>query len=475
MGEAKQKAPPSQSTSQGIDGLNLVEFPLSVLSTKVPDGVKTLEFQETKLVDGSPLHQKLTITGSDKYGLPTITHHKLLVALLQIFNARGDFKNPRIEFTRYELLKKIGWPDDAHYYRVARDALKIWKGVNLYYENAWWVDGKFKTKGFSLIDDFEIFEKRRGTGRRTKIEQTDEPSYIVLGSVVAEEFRKQRTKGLDYEFYLRLKYPVSKQLYRYLDKWFWYSPVFRHPDVLKFAREKIGLSRNYDAANLKRLLDKGIRELTTAGYLRQDAYAMRYTSAGGLEFKRNAARVRKENSEIQSPLELKLQKRGVTKGRNKPTCAGSLVETYSESLIAEKVAVHDWLLTAGDPRIKKNPAGYLVDSIRFGWPPPSGFKSTSERQAEADARHAAAKRMSERKQRQDLAALKKEQEEDARFEEFIAAGNAAGTIEHFEADALGFGFFKQYYDDCLAKGDLDVAEKWKHRAMRAYWKRRTAT
>ncbi|QEG36250.1 replication initiator protein A [Bythopirellula goksoeyrii] len=469
MGQAKRKSDSGKTTSRGVDGLNLVEFPLSVLSTTVPKNIKTLEFNETKLIDGKPLHQKLTITGSDKYGLPTITHHKLLVALLQVFNERGDYNNPRIEFTRYELLKKVGWPDDAHYYRVTREALKIWKGVTLYYENAWWVDGKFKTKGFSLIDDFELFEKKRGTGRRTKGEQIQDPSYVVLGSVVVEEFRKERTKGLDYEFYQRLKYPVSKQLYRYLDKWFWYSPVFRHPDVLVFAQEKIGLSRNYDTANLKRLLDKGIKELTTMGYLRKDAFPNRYTKTGGLELRRNLAKELPEQVKCENKLELELQKRGVSQGRRKPTCAGSLIDTCPESLIAEKIAVHDWLVEKSDPGIQKNPAGYLVDSIRHDWPNPSGYKSKELLQAEAESKQAAERRVAKRQQKQQAAEKQQQTAEEAQFQEFVTQLQVDGSFDDYAEQSLRYGLFKRYFDQSHEAGDIEAAQDWQLRAVRAHW------
>ncbi|QEG36070.1 replication initiator protein A [Bythopirellula goksoeyrii] len=469
MGKAKHKQSHVEATTSGVDGLNLVEFPLSVLSTTAPKGVKTLEFNETKWVNGEPLHQKLTITGSDKYGLPTITHHKLLVALLQLFNERGNYENPRIEFTRYQLLKKLGWPDDAHYYRLARESLKIWKGVNLFYENAWWVDGKFKTKGFSLIDDFELFEKKSRTGRRTKLEQSEDPSYVVLGSVVVEEFRKERTKGLDYQFYLRLKYPVSKQLYRYLDKWFWYSPRFRHPDVLVFAREKIGLSRNYDAANLKRLLDKGIKELTAQGYLRKDVFSKRYTDTGGIELRRSATKPPQQEVKPATFLEAELQKRGVTTGRFKPTCAGSLVDSFPEPLITEKIAVHDWLLKNSDPKNKQNPAGYLVDSIRYGWPNPAGYKSQEESQAEALARQGAKQKFAQRQRKQELAEQERQRAEEAAFQEFVAKLRAEGNYDDFADRSVRSGLFKHYYDQSLRDGNSAEARKWQLRAMKARW------
>ena len=51
--------------------MNFCEFPLATLSDRVPGGQKTLEFEDTLKYGGKEVSRKLTITASDKYGLPT--------------------------------------------------------------------------------------------------------------------------------------------------------------------------------------------------------------------------------------------------------------------------------------------------------------------------------------------------------------------------------------------------------------------
>ena len=87
------------------DELNFAEFPLASISTSLPKDQKTLEFTD-EIFDKSVnkrVTRKLTITASDKYGLPTAMDDEVILGLVQL-TGRGDFSNRRVFFTRYELL-----------------------------------------------------------------------------------------------------------------------------------------------------------------------------------------------------------------------------------------------------------------------------------------------------------------------------------------------------------------------------------
>src|SRR3954462_8521458 len=80
----------------GRDELNLAEFPITLLSDRVPKGCKTLVFevesrdQRTARV----IPRKVTITGSDAYGLPTAVDDEILVGLIQLTKLKNDFTDP---------------------------------------------------------------------------------------------------------------------------------------------------------------------------------------------------------------------------------------------------------------------------------------------------------------------------------------------------------------------------------------------
>jgi hypothetical protein len=78
--------------------------------------------------------------------------------------------------------------------------------------------------------------------------------------------------------------------------------------------------------------------------------------------------------------------------------ASELVEAHEADLVRAKVEVFDWLLKRGDKRIGKNPAGYLVSSIREDYAAPEEYTPPDEADRLADAERQAAE--DERKRRE---------------------------------------------------------------------------
>ena len=80
-------------TGGGRDELNLAEFPITLLADRVPDGCKTLEFEDTVFDQqaNALVTRRLTITGSDRYGLPTAVDDEILVALIQLTKIGNNF------------------------------------------------------------------------------------------------------------------------------------------------------------------------------------------------------------------------------------------------------------------------------------------------------------------------------------------------------------------------------------------------
>ena len=75
-----------------------------------------------------------------------------------------------------------------------------------------------------------------------------------------------------------------------------------------------------------------------------------------------------------------LTARGVT-----PKIAAELVEAHPPGRIQTKLEVFDWLLKNEDKRIGKNPAGYLVASIRADYQAPGDFPADDDAPAPAAA------------------------------------------------------------------------------------------
>src|SRR3954463_10564123 len=82
----------------GRDELSLAEFPITLLSDRVPKGCKTLvfEIEPRDRQSGHPVSRKVTITGGDAFGLPTALDDEVLVGLVQLTKLTNDFTDPTV-------------------------------------------------------------------------------------------------------------------------------------------------------------------------------------------------------------------------------------------------------------------------------------------------------------------------------------------------------------------------------------------
>src|SRR5215475_3079149 len=152
------------------DELNLAEFPIAALTDRVPDGQTTLVFEDKlERRDSAPIVRRLTIMGTHKHGLPTSLDDEVLVGLIQLTKRRSNFTDAKVQFSRYELIELLGWPQSGQSYRRIEEALHRWVGVVLMYENAWW-DNAAKSwvdENFHVLDNVTLYdrERRRSSGR----------------------------------------------------------------------------------------------------------------------------------------------------------------------------------------------------------------------------------------------------------------------------------------------------------------------
>lgn len=258
----------SLSVKPGIsrDEMNLAEFPLTVLSTRATPGIKTLEFSDSvRGKNGEAVNRQWIITGADKFGLPTSSDDEVLLGLLKLTVDDG-IVNRKVYFTRYELLKALRWTTEGRSYSRLQKALDRLSGVRIKATNAFY-DNDLKnhsTKNFGLIDEYEI-----NNGKDSDVR----PSFFVWSDVLFKSFQVGFIKKLDLDFYLNLKSAVSKRLYRYLDKHFWYKQVVRI-NVFTLAHEKIGVSRTYKyLSSLRQQLDPAFDELIELGFVSKYEYS----------------------------------------------------------------------------------------------------------------------------------------------------------------------------------------------------------
>ena len=381
------------------DELNFAEFPLASVSTSLPKGQKTLEFTD-EIFDKSTnqrVTRKLTITASDKYGLPTAMDDEVILGLIQLTGKR-EFSERKVLFTRYELLRLLNWTDDTRNYNRLEQSLNRWLGVTLYYDKAWWSkeEQSWVDEGFHILDQVTIFDKERQRRNAKKAENAGKSSF-VWNEVVFNSFKSGYLKQIDFEFYKGLESAVSKRMYRFLDKRFYHRQRLEF-ELRTFACEHIGLSKNYHNGELKRVLSPAIAELEAQGFLKKLSPEERFVRRAKGEWTAVFVREGRQTTrsiEKEPELVTALAERGVNL-----SSARTLVAKTEEGKVREKIALFDWLVARKDQRVQRSAAGFLYQSIAQDFSLPDDYVSataapkprTGDRRVMPLQRHTAAKK-----------------------------------------------------------------------------------
>jgi hypothetical protein len=134
--------------------------------------------------------------------------------------------------------------------------------------------------------------------------------------------------------------------------------------------------------------------------------------------------------------------------------AAELVGSHLAGRIQTKLEVFDWLVRNQDKRVGKNPAGYLVASIRADYQAPGDFKPATTAARTAAARRAAeeAERRRKRQERDEAANAKvREAELRARWEHLPNAERDA-ILAKVKAENPGLSRWKKMLEPlCLSE------------------------
>ena len=109
----------------GRDELNLAEFPLAAIADRVPDNQKTLVFEDRIFDSGKSemITRRLTISASDKFGLPTSLDDEVILGLIQL-TKQQRFAERKVNFSRYQLIQILGWRHEGRSYERLEKSLK---------------------------------------------------------------------------------------------------------------------------------------------------------------------------------------------------------------------------------------------------------------------------------------------------------------------------------------------------------------
>lgn len=372
------KQPTKQVISQAIskngrDEMNLVEFPFALLSTRTNPDVKTIEISKQGTNrKGELVEQKWTVTGSDKFGLPTIVGEEVYIVLMALTHQDG-FKSQEISFKASEALRQLGWRLDGQSYWRLRKALRVLSGVNIYAQNLFY-DNKLKDyiteKKFSIIANYDWYGDE------------DKTIKINWDKFLWTSFKNNYIKAIDTDFYFSLSSAIAQRLYRILDKRFYRKSKVEF-DLRELAFDHLTMSKKYDGGQIKRKLTPAIEELITSGYLNSYEYQPpKGRTKKVIFYKGKATRPTLEKTEPQTQagdssttnLVHQLVRYGIPE-----SVAKELTEKHPER-IEMQIKYHEYRLQKHADKVAQNPPGFLRKAIEGDWTAPADYSSPEEQE-----------------------------------------------------------------------------------------------
>ena len=359
----------------GKDILPLVEFPLALLSPWKRQPKKTIEFLDrTTTEDGRVLTRRWVVMGSEELGLPVATDEDVFVALLEVAREQG-FSSRDVFFTQSDLIRRMGWPHKGDSMERLKKALTRLMSTTIICENVIWDKDKqeYLDTAFHIIDRFQLY--RMTAGGRKQVEL----SFATWSDVVWRLIVQGQLKNLDTRFYFSLERPISKRLFRFLDKRFMDGKRVFTIELSRLAFSHLGLTGipSYPS-KIKEKLTPAHEELLDRGYLKRVEYAERRGTWVVKYYPSEWARERATESAApegsgEQGLEAELVGRLVSMGVTK-SVAEQLVLQFGVDVVKRQLEYLPFR------RPRRNLAGMLVTAIKENWPPPPSWERAKKGQ-----------------------------------------------------------------------------------------------
>ena len=290
-GPAQGAAHVRESYADGRDELNLADFPISILQRQPPrdpEGRKLdqVVYEATTYdpVMRRRIPQRVTLTTSSRYGLPTPADESVVLALLYTARRAHGFAEPRVHFSAHQLFRIMKWDTNSRSYTRLGQVLLRLKSLTILYENAWWdPSGRRYEEEFAtgIVAEYRLVKTK--VRRKPDVQP---PSYVHWTPQFFKSLASGNLKRLDLDRLFALNSPTAQRMYRFLDKRFYNASVLEM-DLRDFACGHVGVTSNPNVAELKRRLAPAIAELEAIGFIEPAPPAERY-----IKFRKGIWRVR---------------------------------------------------------------------------------------------------------------------------------------------------------------------------------------
>lgn len=299
-----------------------------------------------------------------------------------------------------------------------------------------------KARESYLDRTFHLYDRIDFAGDKLPDGQVSDAIYVYLGSWYLESINANYLIPLDFPFFRQLKGAVTSRLYELAHHWF-YTALRNQKTTIERSYSSIcahfPLKQNSTRWRARQQFRPAYQQLISLGFLarepewlpmtdRSDDWTLVFTAGPRAidEYHANqrrrsvrevltpaeAATLPPSLTEVQRDLLTELVKRGIT-----DSVATSLVEHHEPVDIQQHLEMFDSLVSQGDRRVSRNPAGYLRKAIEQRYARPGGYVTRAEREQQAAAQTLAKKA----EQQAEAAAARLHEERTAHLEALWAA------------------------------------------------------
>ncbi len=265
--EAKKPLPQIEILRPGKDEMNLVEYPFAALRREdESSGIIKIEWENRHPVSDRTVKAMWRVAGDPVWGLPTASDERVYLVLMEI-SREASFSSPLVNFSCYDLLRRLAWPDNQKHYEMLRSTFERLKSVNIITRNAFWnhKHKSFVNTGFSLIEFYEILAEKPG---RKKANSSEIPnSYFKWNDVMFTSMQAGFLKTVDLDLALSLRSSIAVRLYRYLDKKAYDGRPNFEIELATLCERHLGMAPNPYPSKLKERLKPAHEELLGRGFL----------------------------------------------------------------------------------------------------------------------------------------------------------------------------------------------------------------
>lgn len=260
----------------GRDEMNLAGNPFALLraASRAGQSIINYDFDRT-LPNGRVVKASWEVNGHATLGLPGPNEELLYLVLLQITRelANGKEWPSLVNFSRLDVLKRMGWADDATSYRTLDDCFTRLTNVTINAKHAFWSARSkmpYVAVSFHLLDDFGMAAEPRGRKSQSAIPL----SWFRWNEILHESFLAGNVRSLALDFVLSLELPTTRRLFRLLELFRnSHKPPRREFEIgVMKLKDRLGMTDYKFPSKVKEKLVGAHEELLANGYLAEVKY-----------------------------------------------------------------------------------------------------------------------------------------------------------------------------------------------------------